>query len=294
MKIRNSLYYVKQAAIGVWRNGWMTLASITVVVLTLLILGAFIAINLNIVQITEDIKNQVEVIAYLEDDAAAEDLRQQILDIEGIKQLSFVSKEKALERMREQLGEGITEALDERNPLPASFEIQAKDPDDIPALAEKIQELPGVESVDYGQQVVEKLFQFTRVLQLFGLGIIAALAIMALFLIANTIKLTVFARRRQINIMKFVGATDWFIRWPFILEGVFLGLLGALIAYLILFYGYGFFYLRASAWLYQNFLAVTMATPEQVGMELLKMLFALGVGIGAVGSGISVRKFLKV
>lgn len=294
MKFRNSLYYLKEAAIGVWRNGWMTVASITVVVLTLLILGSFVAINLNVIQITDDIKGQVELIVYLQDDADIEELRQEVLGISGIKQLTYVSKEEALERMRAELGEGITEALEGRNPLPASFEIQAANPNSIPSMAERIQVLSGVESVDYGQQVVDRLFQFTRVLQLFSLGIIIALALMALFLIANTIKLTVFARRKQIGIMKFVGATDWFIRWPFILEGVFLGILGALIAYLVLFYGYSFFYLKASTWLYQNFLSVGMATPEVVGRELLKYLFALGAGIGAIGSGISVRKFLKV
>ena len=272
----------------------MTLASVTVVVLTLLILGSFIAINLNIVEITEDIKAQVEVIAYLEDDAETETIRQQILDLPGIQRLSYVSKEQALDRMREQLGDGITEALDGRNPLPASFEIRAVNPEQIPQLADIIHQMPGIESVDYGQQVVDRLFQFTRILQMFGLGIIAALALMALFLIANTIKLTVYARRKQISIMKFVGATDWFIRWPFIFEGVFLGLLGALTAYLILFFGYSFLYVQTSTWMYQNFLSVAMATPEQVGMELLKTLFALGTGIGAIGSGISVRKFLKV
>lgn len=294
MRFRNFSYYMKEAGLGVWRNGWMTLASVTVVVLTLFILGSFIAVNLNIVEITNSIKDQVELIVYLEDEVDADELREQIMQFPRIQQLIYVSKEDALDRMREQLGDGITEALDGRNPLPASFEIQAIDPEDIPALALSIGVLPGVEGVDYGQQVVEKLFQFTRVLQVFGLIVIVSLAVMALFLIANTIKLTVFARRKQIGIMKFVGATDWFIRWPFILEGVFLGLMGALISYLVVFYGYGFLYFRASAWLYENFLSVSMASPEQVGMELLKILFALGAGIGALGSGISVRKFLKV
>lgn len=294
MKFRNALYYLKEAGLGVWRNGWMTVASVTVVVLTLLILGSFVAINLNVIQITEDIKNQVELIVYLEDEADVQGLRQEILKIPGIRQLTFVSKEQALERMRQELGEGITEALDGRNPLPASFEIQAADPGTIPAMADKIALMTGVESIDYGYGVAEKIFQFSRVLQLFSMGIIVALAVMALFLIANTIKLTVFARRRQIGIMKFVGATDWFIRWPFILEGIILGLLGALVAYVILFYGYSIFYVKASAWMYQNFLSVRMATPALVGRELLKYLFALGAAIGAIGSGISVRRFLKV
>lgn len=299
MKLRNSVYYIKEAAVGVWRNRLMSLASVIVVVLTLLILGAFILINLNIQAITEEIKGQVEIVAYLEDSADSADaisqLRTELLALQGVKQVTFVSKDDALERLRERLGDqaGITDGL-ERNPLPASFEIRPQDPEQTEALADKIARLEGVESVDYGQQIVEQLLSFSRGLQLFGYIVIAFLGIVSLFLIANTIKLTVYSRRRQIGIMKFVGATDWFIRWPFILEGIFLGLLGALITYLILFFGYGFLYFRASAWLYQNFLSVQMVVPEVAARELLKFLFAMGAGIGAVGSAISVRRFLKV
>ncbi|HOB35305.1 MAG: ABC transporter permease [Firmicutes bacterium] len=294
MKLKNFVHYCKEAAQGVLRNGWMTVASVTVMVLTLLMLGIFVIINLNVMQITEEIKEQVELIVYLEDEADHQYLRQQILELPGIARLTYVSKEEALRRMQEELGEDIADALEGRNPLPASFEIQVHDPETIGEVADAIEPMAGVESVDYGKKVVERLFEFTRILRLFSMGVIAVLAVMALFLIANTIKLTVFARRRQIGIMKFVGATDWFIRWPFILEGIFLGLLGALTAYLVLFYGYWYLYAKASAWFYQNFLSVKLATPALVGRELLKLLFALGAGIGALGSGISVRRFLDV
>lgn len=299
MKLRNSVYYLKEAARGVWRNGWMSFASIVVVVLTLLILGSFTLINLNIHAITEDIKNQVEIVAYLdeefEEDYNIQRLRTEIIQLSGVQEVTFVSKEEALERLREQLGDhsGITEGL-ERNPLPSSFEVRPQDPEKIADVAKAIARLAGIESVDYGQNVVEQLFAVSRVIQGFGYIVIGLLAVISLFLIANTIKLTVYARRHQINIMKFVGATDWFVRWPFILEGVILGLLGAVITYLILFYGYGVLYFQAGAWMFQHFLSLNLIVPEVAGRELLKILFVMGIGIGAVGSGISVRKFLKV
>lgn len=299
MKLRNSVYYFKEAARGVWRNGWMSFASIVVVVLTLLILGSFTLINLNIHAITEDIKNQVEIVAYLDEEFEEvyniQRLRSEIIQLSGVQEVTFVSKDEALERLREQLGDhsGITDGL-ERNPLPSSFEVRPHDPEKVADLANAIASLTGIESVDYGQKVVEQLFAVSRVIQGFGYIVIGLLAVISLFLIANTIKLTVYARRHQINIMKFVGATDWFVRWPFILEGVILGLLGAIITYLILFYGYGALYFQASAWMFQYFLSLNMVVPEVAGRELLKILFAMGVGIGAVGSGISVRKFLKV
>jgi len=299
MKLRNTVYYFREAAVGIWRNRLMSLASIIVVILTLLILGSFTLINLNIQAITEEIKGQVEIIAYLEEGVDTEEaisrLRSELMELSGVQQVTFVSRDAALERLRERLGNqaGITEGL-ERNPLPASFEIRPRNPEQTAALATRIDSLSGIESVDYGQKIVEQLLAFSRGIQVFGYIVIAFLGVISLFLIANTIKLTVYSRRREINIMKFVGATDWFIRWPFILEGIFLGLLGALITYLLLFYSYSFLYVRASAWLYQNFLSVKMVVPEAAGRALLKFLFAMGAGIGAVGSGISVRRFLKV
>lgn len=298
MRFRNIGYFSRDALTGAWRNGWMTLASVTVVIMTLLIFGAFIAINLNIQHLTTEIQEQVEIVVEvseeLDDDVAAIDqLRQRIVGIDGISQLSFIDKETALERMREQLGD-IVDALDGRNPLLNTFEVRVTNPGEIKRIATAIGRLPGVESVNYGEEVVETLFAVTRYIQVFGYAIIGALGLMGLFLIANTIKLTVYARRRQINIMKFVGATDWFIRWPFILEGVFLGLIGAGIAYATLYYGYSYLYSQASVFMYEYMLSLSLVAPRVVGIELLKALFAFGICIGALGSGISVRKFLRV
>lgn len=299
MKLKNLIYYIKEAAVGVWRNRLMSLASIVIVILTLMILGAFTLINLNIQAITDEVKGQVEIVVYLLEEASGPEevarLRTELAALPGIQEITFVSPDEALERLRERLGEnsGITDGL-ERNPLPASFEMKPFDPERSSDIAERAERLQGVESVDYGKQIVNQLLSFSRNIQLFSYTIIIFLGVISLFLIGNTIRLTVYSRRRQIGIMKFVGATDWFIRWPFILEGVFIGLFGALFTYLLLFFGYSFLYHQASAWMYQNFLSVEMVMPAVAGKELLKFLFATGVGIGAIGSGISVRKFLKV
>lgn len=299
MKLKNSLYYIKEAAVGVWRNRLMSLASVVVVVLTLMILGAFTLINLNIQAITDEVRGQVEIVVYLLDEASTPEevsrLKGELAELPGVQEISFISQDEALTRLKERLGDqsGIADGL-ERNPLPASFEIKPVDPERTADIAERIGHFQGVESVDYGKQIVEQLLSFSRNIQFFSYTVIIFLGVISLFLIANTIRLTVYSRRRQIGIMKFVGATDWFIRWPFILEGVFIGLLGALFTYLLLFFGYSFLYHQANTWMYQNFLSVEMVMPAAAGKELLKFLFASGVGIGAIGSGISVRKFLRV
>lgn len=298
MRLRNIWYFSQDALVGAWRNGWMTLASVTVVIMTLLIFGAFMTINLNIQHLTTELREQVEIVVevsnYLDDDMEGiEQLRRRIVEINGVKQLSFVDKDTALARMREQLGD-VVDALEGRNPLRHTFEVRVSEPDDVKRIAYAIESLPGVAAVNYGERVVETLLAVTRYIQIFGYSIIGALALMGLFLIANTIKLTVYARRRQINIMKFVGATDWFIRWPFILEGVFLGIVGAAVAYAALFFGYSYLYQQASVFMFEHLLSLSLVTPKLVSISLLKALFAFGIGIGALGSGISVRKFLRV
>ena len=296
MRFSNIFYFSKEALVGIWRNGWMTLASVTVVLLMLLVFGAFIIINFNLQHITTEIRQQVEIIVEISDEldeTATEELRQQILGLEGVQQLTYVDKETALERMREQLGD-VIDALEGRNPLLNSFEVQVTDAEHIQRIAGDIARLEGVETVNYGEELVETMLAVTGIIQMFGYSIIAVLAFVGLFLIANTIKLTVYARRRQINIMKFVGATDWFIRWPFILEGVFLGLLSATLAFAGLYFGYNHLFQQASLFMYQHLLALSLMEPKDVFVQLAQALAAFGGGIGALGSAISVRRFLRV
>lgn len=299
MIFRNILYFFKEAVAGVTKNGWMTLASAGVTFATLLVLGIFIIFNNNLEVIVEDVKNQVEIVAYLDIEVEEEQIdivKNELVLISGIKELRFVSKEDALERLRELLGDhsDITEGFDDRNPLPVSFEIVADNPDTIPEIAARVSKIPFIETVDYGQETVEKLFAFMTLVQWIGLGFMSVMLIMAIFLISNTIKLTVYARRKEISIMKSVGATDWFIRWPFILEGLFLGLIGSGLALLSLYYGYGYALETVYMNIPDNLLTVRFLHLEEIFPVLLRYLTFLGVSLGVIGSGISLRRFLKV
>lgn len=293
MIIRNFIYFIKEAFCSIARNGWMSFASVSVVAITLLILGSFTLLNLNVEHIANEIKEQVEIIARVDENCGPEEvekLRVSLIQLAQVEEVRFVSKEEALERLKEQLGEFMEGYEQERNPLRDSFEIRTINPEDVPAVAAEIQKIPGIAAVDYGAEVVDKLFRSTNAIQWVGLAFMIGLAGTALALIANTIKLTVNARAKEIMIMKWVGATEWFIRWPFIFEGIILGTIGALIPSLLLIYLYG----EAFNWARMNLYFLPLVAPEQVLVDLSKLLLLLGASIGALGSMFSMRRFLKV
>lgn len=294
MLIRNGLYYIKEACHSIYRNGWMSFASIVVVAVTLFILGSFILLNINVEYIAEDIKQQVEIVVFVDELLTPEELdslRVSLIRMAKVEEVRFVSRENALERLKEQLGpllEGYEE--NERNPLRDSFEIRTIIPEDIPAVAAEVSKLPGSARVDYGRGVVEQLFSITGAVRWVGLVFMAGLALTAMFLIANTIKLTVNARAKEIMIMKYVGATEWFVRWPFFIEGIMLGFFGALLPTILLV----LIYSRAVAWASLNLHFLPLASPDTVIIELARLLLVLGTVIGSIGSLISMRRFLRV
>lgn len=294
MLIRNGLYYIKEACHSIYRNGWMSFASIVVVAVTLFILGSFILLNINVEYIAEDIKQQVEIVVFVDELLTPEELdslRVSLIRMAKVEEVRFVSRENALERLKEQLGpllEGYEE--NERNPLRDSFEIRTIIPEDIPAVAAEVSKLPGSARVDYGRGVVEQLFSITGAVRWVGLVFMAGLALTAMFLIANTIKLTVNARAKEIMIMKYVGATEWFVRWPFFIEGIMLGFFGALLPTILLV----LIYRRAVAWASLNLHFLPLASPDTVIIELARLLLVLGTVIGSIGSLISMRRFLRV
>ncbi len=294
MLIRNWLHFIKEAFRSVYRNGWMSFASIGVVAVTLFILGSFILLNINVEYISEDIKQQVEIVAFVDESLASDQLdslRVSLIQMGKVEEVRFVSREDALERLKEQLGP-LVEGFEGsgRNPLRDSFEIRAIVPEDIPAVAEEVTELPGIARVDYGRGVVEQLFSITSAVRWIGIAFIIGLALTAMFLIANTIKLTVNARAKEIMIMKYVGATEWFVRWPFLIEGILLGFLGALLPTVFLM----FIYSEAVAWTNLNLHFLPLVSPGVVIMELAKLLLVLGTVVGGIGSLVSMRRFLKV
>lgn len=295
MKVRTIEYYIREVFISLRRNNWMSVASIGTVAVSLFIFGMFLMMVMNMNKLAENMESQVQINVYLLDKVDREqtrDIEKDLKEIEGVESVGFVTKDEAMERFKDRLGDQKTllDALDETNPLPDSFEVTVTNPDLVKTAAEKMEKLDGVECAKYGQDVMEHLFEITRLLRIFGFTLMLVLAFATLFIISNTIRLTVFARRKEIAIMKYVGATDWFIRWPFVMEGMVLGLFGSIIAAMVLRTAY-----TAMAEKVYDTLAFFPLIPEQPFLTYITIVVVIsGMVVGAIGSAVSIKKFLKV
>ncbi|MFA5524418.1 MAG: permease-like cell division protein FtsX, partial [Tissierellales bacterium] len=246
MKIRILKNIIRQGFVGMWRNRTMSIASIGSVGATLTILGVILILILNINTAANTTQQQFdEIQVYLKDDLSNEEIEkvgQAINDSDGVSSVIFQSKEQALEIWKEEWGDQgyLLEGLEgqEENPLPDSFIIQLFDIEYADSVADKIKGFNSVEEIKYYKDIVDKLMSVANFVRIGGLVLIGILVLISVFIISNTVKITVAARRREIGIMKYVGATNGYIRGPFMVEGVLLGLVGTGIAILITFYGY--------------------------------------------------------
>ncbi len=295
MKISTMEYFVKEASSSLRHNGLMSFASVSTVALSLLILGLFLVMVLNLNNMASALESQVQITVYLQDNQTELEMREtgtRITKLPGVTQVNFVSKEEALERFKQRLGEqqGMLSALGDTNPLPNAFEVKVDRPEQVKPTAQAITQLKGVESAKFGQEVIEHVFNLTRMMRIFGLILILFLALAALFIISNTIRITVFARRKEIAIMKYVGATDWFIRWPFLIEGMILGFGGALVAVILLFQTYSVL----TAQVYESLAFLPLIPKYPFIRNISIVLLVIGTAIGALGSTISLRRFMRV
>ena len=295
MKLRTGEYFIQEVFRSLKRNNWMSFASIGTVAVSLFVLGVFLILVLNMNRMASMLESQVQISVYLQDDVKKSDridLQSDIEKMQGIDTVKFVDKDAAKERLSERLGDQkyLLDALGDKNPLPDSFEVTVKTPEMVETAAKAIERMDGVESAKYGQDVVEHLFDITRLMRIFGLVLMLLLAGATIFIISNTIRLTVFARRKEIAIMKYVGATDWFIRWPFLMEGIVLGCIGGILSALAL----RSFYAAMAAKIY-NTLAFFPLMPQYPFMNYVTAAIILsGMLIGAIGSAFSLKRFLEV
>ena len=293
----NSLVYnIKQGFLQIFRNRGMSLASIFSILAMLLILGMFFVITVNINLFTEVVKqdyDQIEV--FLLDDtdkAQAEQIMTQIRTHEGVTDVQYRSKAEALEILKERWGESgyLLDSLG-KNPLPASILISVESLDNAGEVAAYAGTLDGIEDVQYYQETVEKLTKITNFLQIGALIIMAVLVVVSVVVVSNTVKLTVFARAKEIRIMKYVGATNWFIRGPFLAEGIIIGMLAALISTGLI----ALIYKELIAAIGAQVLAIVsmpLISTQYMTGNMLIIFLALGMSIGACGSIVSMRKFL--
>ncbi len=282
------------AVVNAWRHRTMTVITVLIVSLMMTTLGMFLLVENALSVMIDSLEEQVNLIVYLHDDAPPADvlaLQRRLQDDPLMISVEYVTKEKALERLRASFPDqpDFLQALP-GNPLPASLDVRSDDPDHLREQASVLTAEPIVEDVVLPQDVVELLIRISQAVRILGYTLGAGLALVALFVIGSTIRLTVYARRGEIEVLRLMGASDHFIRWPFLLEGIFFGLLGALFASLIV----GAAYVSIHEVLQQliSFLPVSLDTAYLFRLILMMTLF--GIVVGALGSYLSVRRFLTV
>lgn len=295
MRISNIGYFFRESFRSSKRNRVMSIASVSTVAAALLILGIFMLLMLNVNKIVASVVDKVEIKVYINDDVTAEQqqtMEETLKSYTGVKSISFESKEQALENYRNMLGSDadLASGLEEDNPLPASFIIKVNSAEDVSNISAKASTLEGVFKVMDGQDTVTKLISLINVVKGTSLTLMIILGVIAIFLISNTIKITVYARKREINIMKYIGATDWFIKWPFFIEGMTLGFIGAVISLLAL--GFGYRYITNIV--EEGTLLFSLVPATQVMHDMILEFLGVGMLIGGAGSLLSMKKFLAV
>jgi cell division transport system permease protein len=241
------------------------------------------------------LESDIEIVAYLDaslNETQVSNIQSKIENLSGVKSVVFVPKAEALARMQKKFAEknyDLGKTLG-KNPLTDTFEVKAENPQEVAQLAQSIKEIPGVYKVNYGQDIVERLFQVTKWVRIISIGFVVILAIGAVFLIATAIRLAIFARRKEIYLMKLIGATDWFIRWPFFIEGILLGTVGAFISISLLAVGYGSLVSSMQTALF----FIPLVYEANVLINLYASLLATGALLGVLGTYISLNRFLDV
>ena len=298
VKLRTGKFFIREGFKSLKRNRTMSSAAITSVIAALLVIGIFFIIVLNIDFAATKLESQIEMMVYLNDGLSENiigTMDTEIKSLNGVKSVEFISKDVALKNLEKNWGENsyLLEGLDGDNPLPDAFLITLADPAQASSVAMSVSAISNIEKVIYGKEELAKLLNATYVLRMSSVVIILILLFISIFIIANTIKLTLYARRREIGIMKFVGATDWFVRMPFIIEGIVVGIIGATASTAIL--GATYYYFSG---IVKNqmvgFMSISLMPFNQIITSMVALLITVGIIIGAAGSLISVRKFIKV
>ena len=292
-------FFIREALRGLRNSSAPALAALLTVLLTALVLGVFIPIVQATTGTANEVRSRVVVDVYVNASATSEetsDLRTALQGTEGVKSVEFISKGEALASAQEKNPEAFREGAEllGTNPLPASFRVTPDDPDEIRRSPRSLEPgsrpaLAAVDEVRNREEETDKILSATGLVKALTAGLAVLLVFASVALIANTIRLSIFSRRREVEVMKLVGATNWFIRWPFVIEGVIVGFFGGLLAVLLLTVAKETFIDPLS----ERF--ELLAAPETIDFPLLVAVLMLAcVFVSALGSGITLRRFLRV
>lgn len=289
--------HLREGFFNVIRNGWMSFAAISAVMVTLAVLGFSLVLTMNAAQMSKYVTSQLEFSAFMNVSASQQaqvQLTKQVQGMADVKSVQLITQKEGLAQMEAKLGAQYKDILTglKSNPIPPQLIVTPTNPRDILQVSGEVKQLSGVVKVRDPHQIVGAIFSTLDVIRDIGIVFVIALFVTSMFLISNTIRITIFSRRREIEIMKLVGATNWFIRWPFIVEGMLIGLFGAIIPLAMLGYGYQVLYSHANG-MFRGIAFPLVQTGDLVS-KLAIVMIGIGLFIGIWGGTMSVRKFLRV
>ena len=296
MKINTITHFIKDAFTSLKRNRTISFASVITVLITFFVLGIFMLVATNINKGITNVQNKVELKIFLKDDIKLIDQREieiKLREVDGVKDIVYQSKEEEYKNFQTTTNEneGLLKGYTlQNNPFSASFTVKLESPEYTSAVSEAIKGFEGIETIGEQQELVDKIIGIVNGVKVVGLGLFIILVGVSIFLIMNTTKLTVFSRRREVGIMKFVGATDWFIRWPFVIEGMVIGLIGATLACGALFLAYN----GLVKWIASQLVFISLVPSAYILTTLSWQFMFGGIIVGGVASIIALRKFLIV
>ena len=283
---------------SVFRNFSLSLASISCITITLIIVALAIIASFNVQNFTKEIEKDLTIVVFMENDATEEEVtavKDNIHNMSNVSKVTFESKNEVKEEMSKEsdvfktVMDGWSE---EESPLKDTFRLKVKNVEKIGKTAKKIQKMDKVATVKYGEGMVDQLVSAFSSIEKVAYGVVIALVVVTVFLIINTIKLTIFSRKREISIMRLVGANNFTIKMPFIIEGMILGIIGSIIPIIIITYGYLAFYNYFDGYLFTEL--IKLIKPEPFIYSVSGIVVLIGILVGTLGSSSAVRKYLKV
>lgn len=289
---------IRDAFKSVIRNFSLSLASISCITITLIIVAIAIIASLNVNNFTQVIEEDMTIVVFLENDTTAEEtdfVEKKIDQLNNVESYTFQSKQEIKENMQKEsevFNRVLSEWEADESPLKDTFQVKVKNIEKIKDTANKIEDFPNVSVVRYGEGMVDKMVSAFSSIEKVTYGIVIALIIVTVFLIVNTIKLTISARKREIGIMRLVGASNFTIKTPFIIEGMILGIFGSLIPIIISTYGYLAFYNHFDGYLFSAL--IKLIEPEPFMYATALMVLTVGIIVGMIGSASAVKKYLKI
>lgn len=293
--IRTFFRHIWESVKSLKRNGWMTFASVFAVTITLLLVGVFLGVILNVTKLAEDIANNVNVTVYVEtntDEAGVDQVEKDLESLDHVASVAFSSKDEQLANLTSAYGDSFNLFEGDANPLRDAYIVEADKPENVKKVQEAAEKITNVEKADYGGDFSDKVFSIAQGVRTWGVGGSIVLLLVAIFLISNTIRITIMTRKREIQIMRLVGAKNGYIRWPFFFEGAWIGVLGSVVPILVTIFGYRKIFGQFNRELIK--LGYSLMTPDEMVPQVIILMVVVGVLIGSLGSVLSMRRFLKI